>query len=137
MAGVDLPVSIRAGRVALVSTAEAREQDQDLPPLLAAFEDAGLRATIADWDDAAVDWSRFNFALIRSPWNYMQHLDAFLAWADRAAAVTTVLNPPELIRWNTDKSYLLDLAARGVPTPAPGRSRIGRSAHRPPAWPGL
>ncbi len=101
-------------RVALVSARAARHLDEDLPPLLAAFEEAGVDASVADWDDDAVDWSSFRLALLRSTWDYTQRFPEFLAWADRTARQTTLLNPPAVIRWNTDKHYLRDLARAGV-----------------------
>jgi glutathione synthase/RimK-type ligase-like ATP-grasp enzyme len=53
--------------------------------------------------------------MLRSPWDYVHHLDEFLAWAERVNAVSDLWNPLELLRWNTHKSYLLDLQARGAP----------------------
>jgi hypothetical protein len=50
---------------------------------------------------------------MRSPWDYPQRIDEFLAWLDSLPA-GRVLNPPALIRWNLDKRYLLDLEAHGV-----------------------
>ncbi|HJU38583.1 MAG TPA: hypothetical protein VJ724_03360, partial [Tahibacter sp.] len=38
----------------------------------------------------------------------------FLAWTERAGAATTLLNPPAVVRWNTDKHYLADLERAGV-----------------------
>jgi glutathione synthase/RimK-type ligase-like ATP-grasp enzyme len=103
-------------RVALVSARAARHLDEDLPPLLAALGEAGVEATIADWDDDEVDWTTFQLALLRSTWDYTQRFAEFLAWADRTASRTTLLNPPAVIRWNTDKHYLRDLARAGVST---------------------
>ena len=103
-------------RVALVSARAARHLDEDLPPLLAAFDAAGVLATAADWDDPEVDWAAFDLALLRSTWDYTQRFTEFLAWADRVAQLTTLLNPPPVVRWNTDKHYLRDLARAAVPT---------------------
>ena len=103
-------------RVALVSARVARRLDEDLPPLLAALAEAGVEAEAADWDDPAVDWSAYRLALLRSTWDYAERLTEFLAWADRAAALTTLINPPAVVRWNTDKHYLAELARAGVPT---------------------
>ena len=102
-------------RIALVSARAARHLDEDLPPLLAALEAAGADATVADWDDPQVDWAAYRLALLRSTWDYAERLPEFLAWADRAAALTTLINPPAVIRWNTDKHYLAQLARAGVP----------------------
>lgn len=102
-------------RVALVSARAARHLDEDLAPLLAALDAAGADATVADWDDPEVDWAAYRLALVRSTWDYTQRLAEFLAWATRAAAATTLINPPAVIRWNTDKHYLRDLARAGAP----------------------
>jgi glutathione synthase/RimK-type ligase-like ATP-grasp enzyme len=102
-------------RVALVSARAARHLDEDLGPLLAALLDSGLDAAVADWDDPEVDWAAHQLALLRSTWDYTERFAEFLAWADRTAKLTTLLNPPPVIRWNTDKHYLGDLARAGVP----------------------
>jgi O-ureido-D-serine cyclo-ligase len=101
--------------IALVSARAARALDEDLPPLLAACAARGLAAEVVDWDDAHADWSRYALALLRSTWDYTLRLPEFLAWLDRAAAQTRLLNPPEVVRWNVDKHYLADLERAGVP----------------------
>ena len=101
--------------VALVSARAAHALDEDLPPLLAAFAAAGARAEIADWDDDAIDWARFDLALLRSAWDYTERLPQFLAWVEETAARTLLLNPPAVVRWNSDKHYLRELAGRDVP----------------------
>lgn len=102
-------------RIALVSARAARDLDEDLPPLITAFAEAGAQATVADWDDPRVDWAAFRLALLRSAWDYPERLAEFLAWAERTATLTTLLNPPAVLRWNTDKHYLGELARAGVP----------------------
>jgi hypothetical protein len=102
-------------RIALVSARAARGLDEDLPPLLAALDEAGLDGHVADWDDPHVDWTGFRLALLRSTWDYAERFAEFLAWAERTATLTTLLNPPPVIRWNTDKHYLRELARAGVP----------------------
>jgi len=102
--------------IALVSARAARGLDEDLAPLLAALDGAGLDAAVADWDDPEVDWTGFRLALLRSTWDYAERFAEFLAWAERTARLTTLINPPPVIRWNTDKHYLRDLARAGVPT---------------------
>jgi glutathione synthase/RimK-type ligase-like ATP-grasp enzyme len=66
------------------------------------------------WDDPSVDWASFDAAWIRSTWNYTAAPAEFLAWATATAAVTRLWNPAHVVTWNSHKSYLLDLAARGV-----------------------
>jgi glutathione synthase/RimK-type ligase-like ATP-grasp enzyme len=75
----------------------------------------GARAETRAWDDPAVDWRAADLAVIRSTWNYVRNHQAFLAWVDRCAAQTRLWNPPQVVRWNSHKGYLLELAARGLP----------------------
>ena len=98
-----------------MSAGAARDLDEDLPPLIAAFAAAGAEATVVDWDDPRVEWAAFRLALLRSAWDYPERLPEFLAWAERTAKLTTLLNPPPVLRWNTDKHYLGELARAGVP----------------------
>lgn len=108
----DQPVQLR---IALVTADAARDLDPDLPPLVEALHSVGARVEVPSWDDPAVDWSAFDAALLRSTWDYVDRIEEFLAWCDRCAALTRLLNPPPVLRWNTDKHYLLDLARAGVP----------------------
>ncbi|MES9540255.1 MULTISPECIES: hypothetical protein [unclassified Actinomadura] len=81
---------------------------QDLIPALAA---EGADAEPVVWD-ADVDWSRYDLVVIRSTWDYTERRDAFAAWAE---SLPRVLNSAAIVRWNTDKRYLRDIAAAGVP----------------------
>jgi len=51
----------------------------------------------------------------RSAWDYAERLPEFLAWAERVARLTTLFNPLAVMRWNTDKHYLGELARAGAP----------------------
>ncbi|KFN42612.1 ATP-grasp domain-containing protein [Arenimonas oryziterrae] len=101
-------------KIALVTAIAAFALDDDLPPLLAALQRAGADAQILAWDDPTVSWSRFDVALLRSPWDYTERLAEFLAWARRIDAQTRLLNPLHVIERNTDKHYLADLARAGI-----------------------
>lgn len=101
-------------KIALVTAIAAFALDQDLAPLQQALQRAGIEAPIVAWDDSTVSWSRFDAVLLRSPWDYTERLAEFLAWAERVSSQSTLLNPLEVIRRNTDKHYLADLAALGI-----------------------
>lgn len=102
-------------RIALVTARIGRARDHDLALLAAALRATGAEVAVVDWDDPAIDWSHFDLAVLRSTWDYTERLPEFLAWTARAAAQTVLLNPLEVVRWNTDKHYLGDLARAGVP----------------------
>jgi len=102
--------------LALVSARRARGLDEDEAPLLEALRAGGARVDVADWDDPGVDWRSYSLAVLRSTWDYIDHLSEFLAWADRVSALTALCNSAAVVRWNTDKHYLSELARAGVPT---------------------
>ncbi|MFE0803959.1 RimK family alpha-L-glutamate ligase [Streptomyces sp. NPDC058812] len=105
-------------RIALVTCRPGPRvsEDRDLPVLVRALEEAGARASAEVWDDDTVDWGAFDLAVIRSTWDYSWRADEFTAWAEKCGEVTRLANPAGVVRWNTDKRYLGDLAAAGVPT---------------------
>lgn len=102
-------------RIRIATCRSLPEVDVDEAPLAEAFAKAGIDAPLVAWDDPDADWSSPIPTLLRSTWNYALHVDAFLAWVDRVAAVAPLWNPPDIVRANVYKRYLLDLAARGVP----------------------
>jgi glutathione synthase/RimK-type ligase-like ATP-grasp enzyme len=101
--------------VRFVTCAALPAPDPDTPRLAAALSARGVEVAVADWRDPSVDWSSAPVTMLRSPWDYVERLDEFLAWAEHAATVSALWNPLALIRWNTHKSYLLELSARGAP----------------------
>src|SRR3954449_10366035 len=101
--------------VLLASCAQARGLDDDEPLLLAALTDAGATAAAADWADPTVDWAAASTVVVRSTWDYAPRREEFLAWARRGEVVTPLHNPAAVLAWNTDKRYLAELAAAGLP----------------------
>ena len=100
--------------IALVSGAEAREFDTDLPYLSRALGDRDIITEVVDWDNASIDWSRYSMAIVRSPWDYHRRYPEFLTWLDAVSAATTLQNSAEIIRWNTNKEYLTELVDAGI-----------------------
>ncbi|MDI6911422.1 hypothetical protein [Nocardioides sp.] len=95
----------------LLATFELVPRGEDGGELLRrAFADVGIEAQWAVWTDPVVDWSSADTVVVRSTWDYHRRLPEFLAWVDRVAATTRLVNAPEVLRWNADKRYLLDLA---------------------------
>ncbi|MEU6749099.1 hypothetical protein ABZ914_23015 [Spirillospora sp. NPDC046719] len=97
---------------ALATCAHLPEGSDDARMLAAALTGLGVAADIAVWDDPAVDWSRYDLVVVRSTWDYTDRREEFLTWAE---SLPGVLNPADVLRWNTDKRYLRDLEAAGVP----------------------
>jgi len=75
----------------------------------------GWRVDTVPWDRPGVAWERYEAVVVRSCWDYHRRPEEFLAVLERIVASGARLeNDLALIRWNLAKSYLADLAARGV-----------------------
>lgn len=99
-------------RVALATCSQLPDLDKDDVPLIAALASRGITAEPAVWDDPAVDWQAYDLVLVRSTWDYSPRHDEFLAWA---RSLPKVANSADVIEWNTDKRYLRELEAAGIP----------------------
>jgi hypothetical protein len=103
---------IMNARVALVTCAELPDLYPDDRLVIGPLAALGVSAEPAVWDDLSVDWSGYDLAVLRSAWDYPGRRADFLAWARR---VPRLANPADVVEWNTDKRYLGDLDAAGVP----------------------
>jgi glutathione synthase/RimK-type ligase-like ATP-grasp enzyme len=106
-----------AAPVAIVSCRQAIDEalDEDEPLLLSALARHGVEAEVLAWDDPAARWERFELVVVRSTWDYPPRRDEYVTWADLVRTQTVLANPAPVLRWNTDKRYLDDLAAWDVP----------------------
>jgi glutathione synthase/RimK-type ligase-like ATP-grasp enzyme len=116
MAGdVAMSHSLAARRLAVATSRELDAIQPDDAHLCASLERAGLELTVCVWNDPQVDWSRFDAVLIRTVWDYFRHHDAFLGWLDQLDRIgVPTINASSVLRWNSDKRYLIELAEHGV-----------------------
>jgi glutathione synthase/RimK-type ligase-like ATP-grasp enzyme len=84
-------------------------------PLTAALRTRGATVHHPVWHDPQVDWDAYDVAVVRTTWDYPARRDEFVDWAARAGEATRLWNPADVLRWNTHKSYLLELEERGAP----------------------
>ncbi|WP_285681072.1 hypothetical protein [Actinoplanes sp. NBRC 103695] len=99
-------------RVALVTCEMFPELYQEEFHLRDALRARGVTVESPLWDDPAADWASYDLAVLRSTWDYPARRDEFVAWAH---TVPRLANPAAVVEWNTDKHYLRELAAAGVP----------------------
>jgi glutathione synthase/RimK-type ligase-like ATP-grasp enzyme len=97
--------------IATCSGYDRDKVDDDL--LREALRERGCEARSIVWDEDA-DWGAFDLCLVSSTWDYNRKYHEFLDWARRVEAATTLQNPAELIAWNSNKTYLRELAQAGV-----------------------
>ncbi|WP_433324930.1 ATP-grasp domain-containing protein [Spirillospora sp. CA-294931] len=117
--------------VAFATFAAMPEGNAELPLLREALRSGfGIESAVTRWDDPLADWSAHELVVIRSTWDYTTRLEEFLGWA---RAVPRLANPVDVVRWNTDKRYLRDLAEAGVPVVP----TLWDPADLPSRWPDL
>jgi hypothetical protein len=110
-------MSIHVAIVSYFSTgaydANTIDEDQLLSKTL---NELGVSHEIKAWSDPQVDWSKYSHLLIKSPWDYFDYYPEFLAWIEKIKKLgIRVLNDLDTIRWNSSKSYLLEIENKGFP----------------------
>ncbi len=101
-----------APTVAIAVGRASAPRDSDTPLLAEALEARSVAARVVAWDDPDGGWDAFDVVVVRSTWDYVSRLEEFLTWAE---SVPRLVNPADVLRWNTDKSYLRDLERSGIP----------------------
>ncbi|WP_439475632.1 ATP-grasp domain-containing protein [Algoriphagus formosus] len=107
----------KIGIVSYVSTgaydANTIDEDQILSKTLS---ELGFDNEIMPWSDQKVDWAQYDALLIKSVWDYFDYYPEFLQWMDRMESLKIpVFNDLKTIRWNSSKTYLLEMDKKGFP----------------------
>lgn len=78
--------------------------------------DLGWRVEAIPWSRPGVAWAAYDAVVIRSTWDYTADPDKFLlVLAEIEQSGAPLFNGLEVVRWNLNKTYLRDLAARRAP----------------------
>jgi hypothetical protein len=96
-----------------MDTLEDFVSDDDLT--YAPLDRLGWKVTPVSWHRPDADWNAFAAVVIRTPWDYQNDPEAFLAvleTIERSSAA--LLNPLSLVKWNLRKTYLRELERAGV-----------------------
>ncbi|MCR9196103.1 MAG: hypothetical protein NXH88_15295 [Hyphomonas sp.] len=102
-----------------VRRSDAFEHDRMMDALRAPFADLGMEVIDVDWADQTQDWASYGAVIIGTTWDYWDHAEEFLRTLDKIEQQTQLFNSAQLVRWNSHKSYLKDLAeeeVRVIPT---------------------
>ncbi|HKP80969.1 MAG TPA: hypothetical protein VJT69_03070, partial [Pyrinomonadaceae bacterium] len=106
-------------RVALLSIEDLSDFVADDELLVEPLRALGHEAEFVPWQ-AAVKWQDYGGVVIRTTWDYQNHLPEFLRVLREIETQTRLANPLELVKWNADKKiYLQDIEKRGgriIPT---------------------
>jgi len=106
---------LRPMKIALATCSNLPGWEVDDQPLHQALSDRNVDIIMPVWDDPDVDWGQFDACLIRTTWDYMEKQTAYVQWARKVGEKIPFFNHPDVIEWNTHKSYLRQLEEAGVP----------------------
>jgi len=110
-----MPTISHSCRIAYATSAQMPQFYEEDLGLVAALRARGVEPLVAIWSDLDHDWSQYDAVLIRTIWDYFRRYPEFLRWLDRLASLgVRTLNDDALLRWNSDKRYLLELDAKGI-----------------------
>ena len=105
-------------RIAIATSLPVADQPPGEQLLITALAQIGAFATQAIWSSSEVDWTQFSAVVIRTCWDYHLRVPEFLTWIKLLEdSRIAVINHPELIRWNIDKTYLKHFAHNGIVIP--------------------
>jgi glutathione synthase/RimK-type ligase-like ATP-grasp enzyme len=91
-------------------------EEADFAILAPAAAAEGIDFEIVRWDTPKLPTRGFAAALIRSTWDYTERRDEFVSALERLElSGLRVLNPTSVVRWNSRKTYLQELARAGAP----------------------
>ena len=103
-------------RVGFVTYSGAPTLTEDDRLAVAPLERLGYAVEPVVWSEDSWHGAEFAVLILRSTWDYHKRPAAFKDWLRGREADGCVLwNPPPLVRWNMDKTYLRDLHDAGVP----------------------
>jgi len=105
----------RVAEVALVTCADERYQESEVHVAADALRAAGVSTDVVSWDEDR-DWGAYELVVVRTPWDYFDRVTQFLDWAARVERETSLVNPADVLRWNSHKGYLAEFTAKSVPT---------------------
>ena len=97
--------------LALITCQTYPEPSDNLKTLAACLETMGVKTVFDAWQNHP----SAPFLLPLCAWDYAAEPEAFRQWLEQAEqAGQRFINPPELMAWNMEKTYLCDLAERGT-----------------------
>ena len=89
---------------------------------------SGIRTSLVPWTATGVDWAGFDLTVLRSTWDYADPADG-VPGLDQT--VPRLHNPAAVVAGNSDKRYLAELVAAGLPVVPTGFVEPGQPAELP------
>jgi glutathione synthase/RimK-type ligase-like ATP-grasp enzyme len=108
-------MSSRPRRIAIATCHGYAALKADDRLLAEALAEWSIASTPVVWGGERLHPGNYDACLIRSTWDYHENHQDFLAWTREVAALLPLWNPPLVVGWNSEKTYLRELGRGGVP----------------------
>jgi glutathione synthase/RimK-type ligase-like ATP-grasp enzyme len=90
-----------------------RDEDADV---LTYLQQKGLPIEKVVWDNPNIQWTHYKAVILKAPWDYHEKYSKFISWLDQLQNLgIPVWNEVDIVKWNSDKHYLADIAQKGFP----------------------
>lgn len=113
-----MKIAFLASTVTLPSSPTRREDYHEhvytMDALRPAMQARGMSLHDIAWDDPQNDWASFDLAIVGTTWDYWDRVPEFFATLEKIESVTPLYNPSALVKWNSRKTYLKELEAKGA-----------------------
>lgn len=84
--------------------------------LASALKRLGAQVSPVIWTDPDALYGEWDGLVLRSVWDYHKRFQSFLEWTVSASHSSgRLINSMEVVRWNLQKSYLLELSQKDLP----------------------
>ena len=105
--------------ILIATCSEYPHPTPNLEALLGSLRSMGAEAAYLPWKSTPLEtFATADAVLPLCCWDYYDDPARFLSWIDTLEARGAKLfNSPDLLRWNFRKTYLLEIAAAGLPVP--------------------
>lgn len=90
------------------------EHEAEFVPMEAACAALGIRLEAVVWDDPQLQPSDYDAFVIGTTWDYAEKPEQFLRVLEQLSAAKPLFNSLDIVRWNLDKRYLVDLEQKGI-----------------------
>jgi glutathione synthase/RimK-type ligase-like ATP-grasp enzyme len=102
-------------KIGIVTCNEYPQLTEPEKPLIGLLASHGIEAEPLVWNDASIDWKKFDCLLLRSVWDYHLLVKEFFEWLSMLGEIQVLtLNSLPVVNWNRHKFYLQELENKGV-----------------------
>ena len=95
---------------------DAFEHDRMMDALRPEFEKREMTIEEICWDQSDIAWDEYDGVIIGTAWDYWDRAERFLEALEHIESRTRLFNSASMVRWNSDKRYLKELASKGAKT---------------------